>query len=155
MNDSRERLSDLPIRIPDPADAPLPGCTFTQAVRRYFAGYVKFSGRASRSELWKVNPLVGLIFLFGQLAGSGGFENAPPATKAIVVASWVIYVICFLPSLSVGVRRLHDANFSGGLILLTFIPFVGGLILFVLYLMDSNPEGSRFDRTILRYDLAG
>lgn len=157
MNDSRESLFNRrpPTRVPDPADAPMPGCTLAQAVRRYFTGYVKFSGRASRSELWKVNPLIGLIILFGQLVGSGGFENAPPATRAIVIATWVIGAITFLPSIAVGVRRLHDANYSGGLILLLLIPFVGGLILLFLYLQAGNPEGSRFDRTILRYDLAG
>lgn len=52
-------------------------------------------------------------------------------------------------------RRLHDANYSGGLILLLLIPFLGGLILLVLDLQESNPEGSRFDRTVLRYDEVG
>jgi uncharacterized membrane protein YhaH (DUF805 family) len=43
------------------------------------------------------------------------------------------------------VRRLHDTNRSGFWIFIAFVPFVGGIILLVFMLLDSNPQGARFD----------
>ena len=50
-----------------------------------------------------------------------------------------------MPSLAVLVRRLHDANFSGFFVFIGLIPFVGGIILLVLTILPSKPEGARFD----------
>lgn len=43
------------------------------------------------------------------------------------------------------VRRLHDANYSGWMILLGLVPFVGGIILLVFTVMEPKPEGQRLD----------
>ncbi|WP_152365344.1 DUF805 domain-containing protein [Microlunatus speluncae] len=176
-----ERTNTTPTRrvaiwISDPVDAPLYGCTFGQAVGRFFRRYAGFSGRSSRSEYWKVNPLIGGILLFGQLAATGGFEEAHTVTKVIIVSALVLGVVTFVPSLALLVRRLHDVNFSGGWAVLVFapslilaaIPFldvdvgfftvllglvsvVGGLFVLILLLLDSNPVGARFDNAIQRW----
>ena len=60
----------------------------------------------------------------------------------------MIGIVClatFVPSLSLGVRRLHDTNQSGWLYLVSFIPYVGSIILIVLMAQASNPAGARFD----------
>jgi uncharacterized membrane protein YhaH (DUF805 family) len=44
----------------------------------------------------------------------------------------------------VQVRRLHDQDKSGWLILLSFIPYIGGLILLVLMLIDGTPGANRY-----------
>lgn len=166
--------------ILDPVDAPLYGCTFGPAWRRFFRRYAGFSGRSSRSEYWKVNPLIGAILLFGQLAASGGFEEARTATKVIIVAILVFGVVTFVPSLALLVRRLHDVNFSGWWALLVFVPslilsvfpfldvnvafwavllgivaLLSGLFVLALLLLDSNPVGERFDNAILRHEAPG
>ncbi|MET3176661.1 UNVERIFIED_ORG: uncharacterized membrane protein YhaH (DUF805 family) [Arthrobacter sp. UYCu721] len=51
-----------------------------------------------------------------------------------------------VPSLALTVRRLHDVNQSGWLILLGLIPFLGAIALLVFVLLPSNPEGQRFDQ---------
>ena len=50
-----------------------------------------------------------------------------------------------VPTLAVTVRRLHDAGYSGWLVLLSFIPWLGGLILFVFTLLPASPNGARYD----------
>ncbi|MEA2025478.1 MAG: DUF805 domain-containing protein [Chloroflexota bacterium] len=58
-----------------------------------------------------------------------------------IVAS-VVALAIFLPNLAVTVRRLHDTGRSGWWLLIVFIPFVGGLILFVFLLLDSRSESN-------------
>lgn len=57
----------------------------------------------------------------------------------------LIGLITFIPSLALSWRRLHDSNKSGAMIFLAFIPFVGSIIVLVLYLLPSDPAGQRFD----------
>jgi len=57
----------------------------------------------------------------------------------------LVSLAAFVPSLSLGIRRLHDTNQSGWMYLLTFIPSIGGIILLVLMAQASNPAGARFD----------
>ena len=87
------------------------------------------------------------------LAGGAAGANRPQRRQRpwprrymvglILAAVWFLAVI--VPSLALTVRRLHDANFSGWMYLLVLIPFVGGIILLVFTLLDSKPEGQRFD----------
>ena len=53
---------------------------------------------------------------------------------------------CFAPSLAIAWRRLHDAGFPGPYYFLTLVPSVGSIIVLVLMLLPSKPEGQRFDR---------
>lgn len=53
----------------------------------------------------------------------------------------VIYqLLVLVPSLAVGVRRLHDIGKSGWWLLLGFIPLVGPLVLLYFAVQDSQPE---------------
>ena len=45
--------------------------------------------------------------------------------------------LLFMPSLSVCVRRLHDIGKSGWMLLIGLIPYIGGIILLILYCKDS------------------
>jgi uncharacterized membrane protein YhaH (DUF805 family) len=83
---------------------------FIQAIGSGFTNYVNFSGRAARSEywLWVLFTVIGCIAagildaaLFGYDAPGGSPLNA------------VFDVITFLPSLAIGVRRLHDIDRTG------------------------------------------
>jgi uncharacterized membrane protein YhaH (DUF805 family) len=44
-----------------------------------------------------------------------------------------------LPSLAVGVRRLHDIGRSGWWLLIYVVPLIGGIVLLVFAVRDSNP----------------
>lgn len=141
---------------PVPLWDPLYGASLPEAMSRFFKKYSTFSGRASRSEYWWwalvsviVVTVLEVILLVG---GSAGAKLGPNGTSVpgpgltiglILLVVWFVAVI--VPSLAVSVRRLHDANFSGWILLIGLIPFAGGIALLVLTLMPSNPAGQRFD----------
>ena len=155
---------------PDDLTRPLYGATPTQAVRRFFKNYANFSGRASRSEYWWVTLFFAVIsivplflYIFGVVTlgvsassydSYSGFSSGAQAGTGIGTVMLIIAAIIFLviglgtivPSLAISWRRLHDANFAGPLYFLTFIPYVGGLVVLVFMIISSNPAGRRFDR---------
>lgn len=62
-----------------------------------------------------------------------------------VVLTLIAWVALFVPSLAITWRRLHDAGFPGTYYFLTLVPSVGSVIVLVLVLLPSKPEGQRFD----------
>ena len=135
---------------------PLYGASLVQAVKRFFAKYATFSGRASRSEYWWVAVaflIVSVVFggilalvlaTTGEVQPGGGVKGTGPEIAVLVIFG-LLYLAVIIPSISVTVRRLHDANFSGWLYLLHLIPYLGSLIVLILTILPSRPEGVRFD----------
>ena len=82
--------------------------------------YVNFEGRATRAEFWwffLFNLIVGVILsLFGRVG-------------TVLSGIWSLAIL--LPYLGLSVRRLHDINKSGWLMLLGLIPLVGWIILII------------------------
>jgi len=57
----------------------------------------------------------------------------------------VIYGLgVLIPSLAVGVRRLHDTNRSGWWLLIGFIPVIGTFILIYFFVLDSQPGKNQY-----------
>ncbi|MGY4718626.1 DUF805 domain-containing protein [Naumannella cuiyingiana] len=148
---------DVPATTGDPGNLALPwyGIGFGAAIKRFFAKYAVFTGRASRGEYWWVFLAILLLgILFNILLTATGATNAeamsngamPAAAVAVSGIFGLIYLAILIPNLSVTVRRLHDTDKSGWFILIGLIPFVGGIILLILLAMGSNPAGARFDR---------
>lgn len=136
-----------------PLSQPLYGASFGQAVSRFFTKYATFSGRASRSEFWWVT--LAFFILYGILGGILGATGSihPDGTfhveglGLVVAIIWVLISLAvIIPNIALTVRRLHDGNFSGWLYLLHLIPSLGSLIVFILTLLPSKPEGVRFDK---------
>jgi len=63
-----------------------------------------------------------------------------------VVLLLVVWFALLVPSLSITWRRLHDAGFPGPYYFFTLVPSIGSVIILVLVLLPSKPEGQRFDR---------
>lgn len=76
-----------------------------------------------------------------------GIQHAPLFPLLIIgmVLTVLVCLALLLPSIAITWRRLHDANMSGLLALLALVPSIGGLIVLVLTLLPSKPEGRRFD----------
>jgi uncharacterized membrane protein YhaH (DUF805 family) len=136
--------------------SPRPAVTMGQAVRLWLKNWKNFSGRASRSEYWWValaaailSMVVGLLFAVIVVAAAASGTASDSMMGALVLLMGGIMTIfglaTIVPSLSLGIRRLHDTNQSGWLYLLTFVPYVGSIILIVLMAQPSNPAGARFD----------
>ena len=139
-----------------PLSLPLYGASFGEAVGRFFTKYFSYSGRASRSEYWWVIFFRFLVFLAvaavlgGIIAATReiGYDGEYQLSVAGIIAlgiAVVVYLGFELGTISLGVRRLHDADLSGLLYLLALVPNVGGLVVFILTLLPSKPAGARFD----------
>jgi uncharacterized membrane protein YhaH (DUF805 family) len=85
---------------------------FWQAVRSVFSDYVKFSGRAVRSEYWYWSLFVSIVALAALLIDHTFFPKRRDPFENI----WS--VVTFLPGLGVSIRRLHDLDRSGWWMLL-------------------------------------
>ena len=95
--------------------------------------YVVFDGRASRSEYWYFQLF---NFLIGFAIGFVGVFLL--GSKATSTLSLLYSLAIVLPGLAVTVRRLHDTGRSGWWILISLIPFVGGIILLIFMILESN-----------------
>jgi uncharacterized membrane protein YhaH (DUF805 family) len=117
---------------------------FGESIKHVFSNMTNFSGRASRSEFWWFYLFIVIVAAVlsiiasatGASSGSGGG-----------VITFIIYVIVILAILSVSVRRLHDSNKSGWLILLNLLPCIGPIILIIFWVQPStegdNSHGPR------------
>jgi uncharacterized membrane protein YhaH (DUF805 family) len=153
---SHQQQQTIPAGSAVPLWAPYYGAPIGEAVRRFFKKYATFTGRASRSEYWwwalisgVVGIVLNIIVSVGGSAGatvndSGATVPGPGMIVGVVLAViWGLATI--IPSLALVVRRLHDVNFSGWMILIGLVPFLGGLALLIFMLLPPKPEGQRFD----------
>ncbi len=79
--------------------------------------YAVFSGRARRAEYWYfvlATFVIGFAFgfTFSILGSVAGFSGRT-ISAGIELATGVIQLGLIIPSIAVGVRRLHDSNKSG------------------------------------------
>jgi uncharacterized membrane protein YhaH (DUF805 family) len=112
--------------------------SFGDAISMHWQNITNFSGRASRSAYWWYALALWLAFIvLGIIAAIIG-------SAAFSVLVYVVMVVVGLTSLSLLVRRLHDSDKSGWMILLGLIPFVGGIVLLVMVCLPGTPGPNRF-----------
>jgi uncharacterized membrane protein YhaH (DUF805 family) len=106
---------------------------FTQAIASGFRNYVTFGGRASRSEYWYWV----LFMVIGGIVAA--ILDRSLSVGDLSPLNTVFNLICFLPSLAVGVRRLHDIGRTGWwlLIALTII----GIIVLIVWACQKSDAG--------------
>ncbi len=103
--------------------------------------YAEFSGRSRRKEYWMF-VLFNMIILLvlGFIDGAAGL-----AGEMGVGPLYSLYGLAVLiPSIAVGVRRLHDTNRSGWWFLLVFVPFIGAIVLLVFFVQDSQAGDNQY-----------
>ena len=107
--------------------------TFSESVSTCLKKYFVFSGRASRSEYWWFQLIVSPSYLISTI-----IENE------IGYFFLGITLFTLIPAISAGVRRLHDTNRSGFFLLISFIPFIGGLVLLFFLIPEGTKGKNRF-----------
>ena len=80
-----------------------------------FKRYFDFSGRSSRAEYWYFTALGLFVSLFILLLQMMSGELGRPG--ALSVVNSLFGLATFIPSIAVAVRRLHDINQSGFVLL--------------------------------------
>ncbi len=93
--------------------------------------YATFQGRARRKEYWFFSLGVFIVYIITMLIDYLLFTDTPVFTVIAMLG-------LALPGLAVAVRRLHDTNHSGWAYLISFIPLIGGIILFVWLVSDTK-----------------
>jgi uncharacterized membrane protein YhaH (DUF805 family) len=121
---------------------------FTYFLRALSRNYFQFNGRARRMEYWAflLFAVISLIALFfADIVMSTIFygDDATGEQNFWPAFSGLFYVYCLIPSLSVTVRRLHDQDMSGWLLLLNLVPYIGGIIIFILMFFDSRKQPNK------------
>ncbi|MCL2092099.1 MAG: DUF805 domain-containing protein [Micrococcales bacterium] len=137
---------------PDDLMLPLYSATALVSLRRMLRGAFQFKGRASQSEfwwgyLWWFLACMALSLVFTIIVAVAASSTDDAAAIGVGVAYLVsILVVCALsvPALSLGWRRLQDANLHGALVFLALIP-IASVWLFVIGFLPTSPAGQRFD----------
>ena len=97
-----------------------------------FDKYADFTGRARRSEFWYFYLVHMMVIIGMALIG-------PRVNFGFYIALLVIYTMAtIIPTIAVLVRRLHDTDKSGWWYFISFIPFVGSIILIVLLATEGT-----------------
>lgn len=104
--------------------------------------YATFSGRAQRSEYWYFLLFYFLISI--GLALVDGITGSFSVEAGIGLLSGIFTISMLIPSIAVVVRRLHDTNRSGWWLLIGLIPLIGGIVLLVFTVQDSQPGQNQF-----------
>ena len=99
--------------------------------------YADFSGRARRSEYWWfVLGLMVIGFVVGLLEGAIGLGGSAIGPYGFLTLAF--YLAILIPSIAVGVRRLHDTGRSGWWLLIGLVPLIGGIVLLVFYVLNGD-----------------
>ena len=83
--------------------------------------YAVFNGRASRKEYWMF--FLFNIFAYFIIGLTEGFFGIFPNSDDSVLGS-IYQLFIFIPSISVGVRRMHDVGKSGGYLLIPIYSYI-------------------------------
>jgi uncharacterized membrane protein YhaH (DUF805 family) len=112
--------------------------TFFEAISSGFRNYVGFSGRASRSEFWYWILFTVLVSIVTSII------DLEVLSSSVTPFSSIWSLVTLLPSLAMGVRRLHDTDRSGWWWLLSFIPLIGIIVLIVFWCSEGTRGPNRF-----------
>ena len=115
----------------------------TMPLRRY----AEFTGRSQRKEFWMFQLIyvalatAGIVLVGGTIDTYGDFSPFGNVVTGLIVLA---LLGLFVPLLAVEVRRFHDQDRSGWLVLLNFIPYGGWLIVLGLMLLEGTNGDNRF-----------
>lgn len=91
--------------------------------------YTDFNGRATRTQFWMFNLYVfAVVFIVAMIASILHLKFLAMAAGLAV----------FVPSICMSIRRVRDLGVSGWCILLSFVPFIGGILVLIGYCMPTD-----------------
>ena len=112
-----------------------------------------FNGKTKRRDFWITQGLILLLYLFSVLISITLFLDRnygldynytyyqwTGIRQYILVSIYGFSAVSLIPSISLQVRRLRDAAKNPWWILISLIPFLGGIILFIFYLSPSREK---------------
>lgn len=97
--------------------------------------YANFNGRARRKEYWMFtlfNAIIAIIFSILSLM-----------SEIFSYVNVIVSLALLIPALAVGVRRLHDINKSGWMLLIGIIPFLNIYLLY-LFCLEGDKGSNEY-----------
>ena len=119
-----------------------------EAYKKFWKGYVDFTGRSTPSDYWFACSAHVLIFftwylllaVFERMAAETGSSDLFTIGVILLLIFFAYGIAACLPGIAVTVRRLRDAGYNWPYIFVAFIPFVGWIILIVLLCKPTKVE---------------
>ena len=119
-----------------------------EAYKKFWKGYVDFTGRSTPSDLWSAYlahlliVFAGYLLLavFERMAAETGSSDLFTIGVILLLIFFAYGVAAVLPGLAVTVRRLRDAGYHWAYIFIPLIPFVGIFILICLLCQPTEVE---------------
>lgn len=109
---------------------------------KVWKNFFGFDGRARRKEYWffvLFNIIISIILtIIDKMTGTFNAE----AGMGLLSGIYTLAVI--IPSIAVGVRRLHDTDRSGWWLLIVLVPIIGAIVLIVFMVLDSTPGRNQY-----------
>lgn len=107
--------------------------------------YAAFQGRAQRAEYWffaLFNIIACVLLMVLDLM----LGTAPTAAEGggIGILTMIYALAITIPAFALSVRRLHDTNRSGWMLLINLIPLIGPIVILVFFLQDSTPGANQY-----------
>ncbi|MFN7165190.1 MAG: DUF805 domain-containing protein [Hyphomonas sp.] len=121
---------------------------FRYFVRALSKNYFQFYGRARRAEYWGfilfcILTLIGLFIVDAMISTAFLGVDTYGGSNFFPLLTGLFYLYSIIPGIAVTIRRLHDQDMSGWLYLLNVVPYIGGIILFILMFFDSRPNPNK------------
>ena len=120
---------------------------------RFWKNSFNFNGKTKRRDFWITQGLIFLLYLFSVLISITLFLDRnygldydytyyqwTGIRPYILVSLYGFSAVSLIPSISLQVRRLRDAAKNPWWILISLIPFLGGIILLIFYLSPSREK---------------
>ena len=104
--------------------------------------YMVFSGRAHRREFWFFALVCSVVAL--ALFAIDVATDTYDREAGLGLLTGIFLLATLLPSIAVGVRRLHDTGKSGWWWLISLIPFVGSIILLIMCAQPGEAGSNQY-----------
>lgn len=114
--------------------------------------YAQFAGRSTLGEYWwfLLYHVIVVVLLMVPIMVTAILLSQKPNDEPLTVATGLAVVplalyglASFIPALAVTIRRMHDANLSGWLYLLAFLP-MGNIAVLVFTLLPGTAGENKY-----------
>ena len=105
---------------------------FVESIQTCYKKFFDFSGRASKSEYWWFQLYNAIIYVLTFV-----FQGDLTLLFSILI------IVNLIPIWAAAVRRVHDSDKSGWMVLISVIPLIG-LYVIVLLIQDGSKGKNRF-----------
>ena len=119
-----------------------------EAYKKFWKGYVDFTGRSTPSDYWFACSAHVLIFfasylllaVFERMDSETGSSDLFTIGVILLLIFFAYGVAAVLPGIALTVRRLRDAGYNWPYIFIPLIPFVGIFIFIFLLCQPTKVE---------------